>query len=128
MFDCESLYELEVAWASQTLIAVLQIVELIKEQICHQQMANTRMEEGRDRDVDEEIDIFDEDRRHGSFHSSQSWVTERSHVSTPQPVRRFQSSSTSNLPTDVDISLEQVGHITASQVNFTRASYSERKD
>ncbi|XP_035827810.1 uncharacterized protein LOC101857591 [Aplysia californica] len=100
------------------------MIDLIKEQLYQQQLSNTRPD-GEDNGEDEMEDYEDDpyllerDGRHGrsAYLPSHGWMPRGGMT------RRFQSSSTSNLPKDLNVSLEQIKSSLLSEVqNEIRAS------
>ncbi|CAL1533478.1 unnamed protein product [Lymnaea stagnalis] len=94
------------------------MIELIKEQIYLQQVANSRVEDDPTADDFDGLynDDLNYDRRHSSFQGGLGRLSNS--MSHPPPVRRTQSSSMSNLPNDLNISLEQIKSSLLSQVQL----------
>ncbi|BFZ22008.1 hypothetical protein BsWGS_25047 [Bradybaena similaris] len=109
--------DLELYNLLSSLGVIQKTVELVKEQICQQQLASSDWDQGRDRSLDNDLDMLDEIISCGSKpRLSQSWVGDVGHVSTPRAGRRFHSSSASNLSHDFNISLEQIKSSVLSEV------------
>lgn len=97
------------------------MIELIKEQIYLQQVANSRVEDVGDDPTNDDLDgMYTDDvsydRRHSSFQGG--FRRSSGGHGHPAPVRRTQSSSMSRLPNDLNISLDQIKSSLLSQVQL----------
>ncbi|KAH9495759.1 hypothetical protein Btru_013257 [Bulinus truncatus] len=95
-----------------TMGIINKMIEIIKEQMYLQQVASTRAETMTEDDIDNDIEALYADH----FMDRRPDRLSDNFTKTSQSVRKSQSSSMSNIPTDLNISLEQIKSSLLSQV------------